>query len=173
MSNMLERFREKAFWLIDAIKGRPINTHLNEIKLSINSDIRNETFPKKLHNLLTHATETVPFYRDYFGKEFTKFPVVDKAMMRANSLFLSSAFNDSNRVSLVTSGSTGTPFKIYQNIDKKNRNSADTIYFANEAGFNIGNRLAYLKIWSEYNKKSALKLWLQNIQPLDVIKLDD
>lgn len=170
---MLERFREKAFWLIDAIKGRPINTHLNEIKLSINSDIRNETFPKKLHNLLTHATETVPFYRDYFGKEFTKFPVVDKAMMRANSLFLSSAFNDSNRVSLVTSGSTGTPFKIYQNIDKKNRNSADTIYFANEAGFNIGNRLAYLKIWSEYNKKSALKLWLQNIQPLDVIKLDD
>src|SRR5690606_1532220 len=101
------------------------------------------------------------------------FPVVDKAMMRANSLFLSSAFNDSNRVSLVTSGSTGTPFKIYQNIDKKNRNSADTIYFANEAGFNIGNRLAYLKIWSEYNKKSALKLWLQNIQPLDVIKLDD
>lgn len=173
MSNKLAQIREKAFWLVDTLKGGSIKSHLNEIKLSIDSNIHDENHSRKLTLLLTHATSTVPFYRNYSGTTISKFPVVDKTMMRNNSQFHSTAFNDSNRVSLVTSGSTGTPFKVYQNIDKKNRNSADTIYFANNAGFKIGNRLAYLKIWSEYNKKSNLQLWLQNVLPLDVIKLDD
>jgi phenylacetate-CoA ligase len=68
--------------------------------------------------------------------------------------FLSTDFDDSNRYEAVTSGSTGTPFKVFHDKNKKNRNSADTIYFAKRAGFSVGDKLIYLKIWSENNKKA-------------------
>lgn len=53
------------------------------------------------------------------------------------------------------------------------RNYADTIYFAEIAGYNIGEELYYLKIWSENNKKCPVQRWMQNIFPVDVLKLND
>lgn len=74
---------------------------------------------------------------------------------------------------MVTSGSTGTPFVTYQDANKKHRNAADTIFFADLAGFKIGERLYYFKIWSDLNKKSGLLQWQQNIYPVDVLHLND
>jgi len=74
---------------------------------------------------------------------------------------------------MVTSGSTGTPFETFQDANKRLRSTADTIYFANLAGYDLGQPLYYLKIWSELNKKSKLTQWVQNIHPVDVLHLDN
>src|SRR5690606_11182035 len=73
----------------------------------------------------------------------------------------------------VTSGSTGTPFYIYQDSNKKKRNTADTVYFGRMAGYSIGEKLNYLKIWTKVNRKSNFKSWAENINPIDVTRLSD
>jgi phenylacetate-CoA ligase len=74
---------------------------------------------------------------------------------------------------MITSGSTGTPFVVYHDNDKRARNAADTIYFAQLTGYSVGDRLFYLKIWSAYNHKRKLTQWLQNIEPIDVLNFND
>src|SRR5690606_17962599 len=75
--------------------------------------------------------------------------------------------------SVVTSGSTGTPFKVYHDKNKRQRSSADTIYFASRSGFNIGDELLYLKIWSASNQKSKIDAFLQNVVAFDVLNFND
>ncbi|NDI97573.1 phenylacetate--CoA ligase family protein [Flavobacterium sp. LaA7.5] len=173
----LEKIRNKSFKLVDSIKGKGVSKHYNEISrfFSAPDNTKRESIvQEKITALLQHAATTVPHYHSFSGKSLSEFPVTDKTLIRNDyNLFLSSMFDDSQRISLVTSGSTGTPFKIYQDYNKKNRNSADTIYFAEKAGFTVGSKLVYLKIWSDYNKKKSLTKWMQNIQTLDVIDLDD
>jgi phenylacetate-CoA ligase len=41
--------------------------------------------------------------------------------------FKSDLFIDAKNTPVVTSGSTGTPFKLFHNADKRARNSADII----------------------------------------------
>src|SRR5690606_2187902 len=54
---------------------------------------------------------------------------------------------------------------------KKNRNTADTIYFASKGGYELGETLFYFKIWSANNHKNKLLLFMQNIVPIDVLNL--
>lgn len=173
----LEKIRNKSFKLVESVTGKGISKHYNEMNhfFSISNALDKESIvQEKIAALLQHTTDTVSYYSSFSGKSLTEFPVIDKTLIRNNyDAFLSSKFNEAQRVSLVTSGSTGTPFKVYQDHNKKKRNSADTIYFAEKAGFTIGSKLVYLKIWSDYNKKKSLTKWMQNIQTLDVIDLDD
>lgn len=177
MSTLTEKIRNISFWFLDFIKGGKIKKHFDEIKISIESNemsYQTSLQNTKLKKILEHAAKTVPFYKGYGFESVQNFPVIDKNFMRDRiSDFLSTDFDDSNRYQAVTSGSTGTPFKVFHDKNKKNRNSADTIYFAKRAGFSVGDKLIYLKIWSENNKKSPLQRWMQNIQPLDVIHLND
>ena len=173
----LEKIRNKSFKLVDSVTGKGISRHYDEISrfFSIPNAAEKESIVQnKIAALLQHATGTTSYYSSFSGKSLTDFPVIDKTLIRNDyNAFLSSKFNETQRVSLVTSGSTGTPFKVYQDHNKKKRNSADTIYFAEKAGFTVGSKLVYLKIWSDYNKKKSLTKWMQNIQALDVIDLDD
>ena len=41
------------------------------------------------------------------------------------------------------------------------------------AGYEIGHRLLYLKIWAKQKMKSKRAYWLQNMCPIDVIHLDE
>jgi len=108
------------------------------------------------------------------SQTLSDFPVVNKTVIRnSERQFCSDRFDHKEVIPVVTSGSTGTPFRVFHDRNKKHRNSADTLYFASLAGFDIGNRLAYIKIWSEANKKSWLQSWMQNILILDVLKLGD
>jgi phenylacetate-CoA ligase len=98
--------------------------------------------------------------------------VIDKNTIRSNSdAFISSHYNIEELIPAVTSGSTGTPFKVFHSKDKKLRNTADTIYFARLAGYELGNKLYYLKIWSQQNRKTKLAQYLQNVVPIDVLDL--
>src|SRR5690606_23000950 len=72
-----------------------------------------------------------------------------------------------------TSGSTGTPFRLYHDKQKKLQNTADTLYFAKKAGFELGQKLIYLRHWDQYNSKNRLAAFVQNILMHPVSNLKD
>lgn len=177
MRRITEKGREKIFWMLDAFKGSPVKEHYTDIAMLLEGYNREgETSKeKKLSGLLHHATATTPFYQAFKGFESLKdFPIITKTDIRDNfNAFTSNAFTKTEHIPAVTSGSTGTPFKVLQHGDKKKRNTADTMYFARKAGYHLGDRLLYMKIWSANNKKAALPGLMQNIVPVDVITFND
>lgn len=171
-----ERLRKELFWFKDFCRGSTIRRHFSDI-VSIMTCADQEGIDAKIGErlsfILRHAHETTEYYKGLaIENGLNAFPVIDKRTIRENlPKFLSHAFRADQRIPVITSGSTGTPFKTFQNRDKRNRNTADAIYFASLAGYSIGNKLYYLKIWSEYNKKSWLLSRIQNVVPIDVLNL--
>lgn len=170
------KFRKHIFWLLDKFRGKPVLSHLEQIRLFMNQkdEVQKSKYVEyHLERILRHAHSTTDFYGQFdLQKGITAFPVIEKNIIRENfEAFLSDKYNESTRVAAVTSGSTGTPFKVYHNKSKKNRNTADTIYFASLAGYDLGDKLFYFKIWSDYNRKNAFLLFMQNIVPVDVLNL--
>jgi phenylacetate-CoA ligase len=175
---LLEELRYLAFWLSDFVKGSPIRNHYRDIsKYMINSTLeeRNNIHDKYLSDLIEHAVENCRFYEKYKGiHNLPDFPVVNKTIIKEKqSLFRAKNFRDSKLFEVTTSGSTGTPFKTSHDFNKKQRNYADTVFFAGLAGYNIGQRLIYMKIWVRKKMKSSMEYLLQNIVPVDVIQLND
>ena len=172
---VLEFARRVLFWTADFLKGGDIRRHLNDISY-IQMNYPNEESKKRertyLTELLEHSVNTVPFYENLKGKvALENFPVVDKAYIRENfELFRSEKYINKKKHKVSTSGSTGNPFCIYHNKTKRERNTADTIYFAKENGFEIGARLYYLRLWDKQYKKSSWLSWMQNI---DMQSVDD
>lgn len=170
----LEKIRLLLFWMLDFIKGSLVKKHLNEVSNTFEKPINNAN-EAILSKILNHAIQTAKFYNTLSPKsKLEDFPVINKAVIRESfNSFLSDKFDLKDLIPVVTSGSTGTPFKVYHDKNKKFRNNADTIYFASLAGFNIGDRLIYMKIFAKQKMASPFHYWMQNIQPVDVIKLND
>lgn len=171
-------FRSYLFWGVDKLKGGRVRRQVEEIEAVLeerDADVRSSHVSQRLSVLLGHARKTCAYYQNLAtAKSIEDFPIVDKTVIRANAeLFISNKFDKSHLIRIVTSGSTGTPFEVFHDRGKRNRNSADTIVFARRAGFNVGDRLFYLKIWSASNHKNSLTAWLQNVEPFDVLRLDD
>lgn len=178
MEKFLEKVRRDSFWVKDKLNGASVKKHYDEIKRIVENPKAKKSLEKKscsLDKLLRHAVETTSFYSGKINYSGIKdFEVVDKNKIRSNlDLFVSNVFDEKNLIPAVTSGSTGTPFKVYHDRNKKKRNNADTIYFANRVGYKLGDKLYYMKIWSKNNTISPLLSWAQNVKAVDVIKLDD
>lgn len=169
-----EKIRNKTFWLVDFFKGSKVKENLEEIRFVLDTNQNHsEYLKKKLDAILNDAVVNTSFYSHYHGKSIEEFPVVDKNVIRNNTNdFLSKKFLAKERIPVTTSGSTGTPFTTYQNLEKRIRNTADTIYFAEQGGYFIGKKLYYFKIWSDYNKKNILLRYMQNIVAIDVLNLN-
>jgi phenylacetate-CoA ligase len=171
------KFRKTLFFLNDTIRGAKIKTHLediNRVLYTLTYEERKQELNKRLEKVLSHAREKVPFYVHQQGSELESFPVVNKSIIRDDlDNFVTKAIDPSSLFRVVTSGSTGTPFGVYHDASKKLRNTADTIFFGNLAGFDIGIKLNYLKIWTVVNRKSSLKSFMENIHPIDVTQLGD
>ncbi len=165
---ILEFTRKYLFWTVDFLYGGGVRKHYNDIKTihedfgSKNSKLRRKS---NLEKVLNHTVETVPFYNSFkLPITLSDFPIVDKATIRENyDLFRSKNFLDKNQYEVVTSGSTGNPFKIYHDRNKRNRSTADTIYYGKMAGFEIGSRLYYFRLWDKQYRKSNLLSWIQNV----------
>src|SRR5690606_27579466 len=87
--------------------------------------------------------------------------------------FQSETYRHTKNKVAATSGSTGTPFKVLQNPNKVIRNSADNLYFSELAGYNMGNKLYYFRMWNAFEKKNRLSRWAYNMVPIDVFDLTD
>lgn len=174
-NNLASKLRYLFFWILDALKGGKILKELKDIRylLSQNSfESLKKKNEKRLFNLLNKVTQESSFYRKFKNyQSLQDFPVVNKQLIKENFDELQIASSKKNKLhSIFTSGSTGTPFMVYQTQEKKHRNTADTIYFAGKAGYTIGDKLLYLRLWNKSLKKKKVSAYAQNI---DQINIDD
>ncbi|MEE1963227.1 CoF synthetase [Allomuricauda taeanensis] len=170
---LMTLLRRNVFWGLDFLKGSPIRNHYKEIKKLLeppftdeNAKIRNDN----LERLLRHSTATTPFYAKYRDFQSLKdFPVIDKNRILGNyEDFKSMRYKDSKLYKVSSSGSTGVPFGVFQDKNKKNRNTADVIYFSERAGGVFGDKFVIIKLWDHKNRKGSLLSFMQNIYAYNV-----
>lgn len=175
--SMTQKMRKLFFWLNDRIRGGKIRADFEEIKgiIERNSAPESERLRQKfLSDILRHTRLSVPYYSKIAGESILDFPVVNKSLIRDNfEQFRTLDAKFRSGVKVVTSGSTGTPFSVIHDQRKRQRNSSDTIFFGAMAGFTIGQKLYYFKIWNNINSKSKWTLLAQNLVPVNVFNLDD
>lgn len=175
---ILNFVRHTSFWLLDGLKKGQIKNQLNEIRRCVehpNSEAAIQIKDNYLGRLLVHAVKTTPYYSNLSPlSTISDFPVIRKTTIQNNfEFFKSSDFIDKPNFKVSTSGSTGVPFFLFQDLGKRNRNRADVIYFSQKANFNVGNRLYELEVWRGHNKKGKFKSWLQNVGQFDISRLTD
>ena len=176
--SLLNIARRIIFWSLDFLKGSPIRNHYNEINQILSNTNSKKSIERRnelLNNLLNHAVDTTPFYIAYKKYSSIKdFPIIKKTLIQNNfNSFKSVTYKNKKQFKVSTSGSTGVPFFLFQDKNKRQRNKADLIYFSKLCNYKIGDRLIELEVWREHNKKNKIKSWMQNVLQFDVTKLTD
>lgn len=173
-----EQFRTTVFWINDWLQGGRITTHYKDLVSLLNNPGRkfldlNQSIALK--SLLDHSVHTTRFYSvyKYYGS-INDFPVINKSIIKDNFTdFLSVKYDVADLHKVTTSGSTGAPLTIYQDKVKRARHQADNIFFSEIAGYKIGTRLYYLRVWNELNRKNPIRRLMQNIVMVDAGNLSD
>ncbi len=179
MIKVLEKLRQIAFWTLDWLKGGNLWKHYREIKYVQQNPLSQRASAirqEHLSRILDHAARTTPFYKNLVSKkvDLDKFPIINKQLIRENfEAFRSESYRNKYNHQVLTSGSTGKPFKILQDKAKRDRNTADTLFFAGRAGYNIGARLYYLRLWDKQYQKGKIQSFVQNIVTYSVDDLSD
>lgn len=170
---LADNLRGIIYSFLDYLKGSQVITHYKEIQDANNQQTSFDN-SDALNKLLEHTRSTVPYYNSIESNDLSYFPVVNKTLIKENiNNFISTLYKKETLYRLTTSGSTGTPFTVYQDKNKKLRNTADTLFFAKKAGYHVGEKLYYMKIWSRANHKSKKTKFIENIETIDVLTLDD
>ncbi|MGX1930487.1 CoF synthetase [Flagellimonas sp. 2504JD4-2] len=178
MSKLMQGLRRKGYWLIDYISGRKTKSFYDEVKYVVEnpkSPKAHEIRKGRLEQLLLHATNTTPFYKAFKSyDDLSDFPIINKNIILENyEGFKSANYRGSDLFKASSSGSTGIPFSIFQDKDKRHRNTADVIYFSEIVDSLLGNRLIYLKLWDHTNVKKKSTMFLQNILAHNVMDASD
>ncbi|MEO8774096.1 MAG: CoF synthetase [Gelidibacter sp.] len=161
-----------SFKLNDSLNGSKIRSHYKDIKNHFES--QNDLPLIALDNLLLHVVKNVPYYRNIDFKSINNFLIINKTIIKLNfNEFRANNFEEKGLIKMSTSGSTGTPFTVYHDKNKKSRNYADTLYFGNKGGYDLGNKLVYLKIWGKENMRASWHYKVQNISTIDVKNLNN
>ena len=104
---------------------------------------------ERLRNLLQHAYQTTPYYRELFKTEtpdISQIPPLEKQDIREQlERLCSTAFTAEQRIENATGGSTGTPLKFCQDRNYWNQRNLSVYYFDRWAGWNFGR--PQLVIW--------------------------
>lgn len=178
MKQLAEKLRNKIFWSLDALKRGKLIAHYRDIAQILENYDTPESQKRRanlLKQLLKHASDTTEFYKEYKNLEnLEDFPVIDKCIIRDNfDAFQSIEYIDKSKQKVSTSGSSGTPFMVYQNSNKVIRNRADTIYLQGIVGFKIGYRLYYIRQWLEKYRLNNLTRRMRNIEMVNVADFSD
>ena len=149
------RFR---YWVKDFLVGQPMWKSYKEIMYIANTkDVDGAELirKKRLSSILDFATLNVVFYKSYRGKKIKDFPVINKqTILSQYDDFLAPIGKIPGQKGKVhiqkTSGSTGTPFEIYQDTQCRIRRIA-TIKAENEfIGFHSFEPMMHLRAASHY-----------------------
>ena len=165
-------WRWYVFWVKDILTGRKVRTIYEEL-CQDDCCFDKEKQIKKINKLLTYAKNNCRYY-DKYDINIKKFPIVNKQIIKDNynDIFVKK-YDKSKLHKMSTSGSTGTPFTVYQNIEKRNSVLAEVLFFGKKAGFYFGEKQLFSRIWVSSIKKSSLMRFLQNMECFDVSHLDD
>lgn len=160
------------YWGIDMLQGSPMKKILQDITVA------NEVYDENRENLLItklleHACATTEAYADYKGKSINQIPLATKVDYKNHyNKYVSSKFIGENNHKMSTSGSTGTPFIVVQDKNKRRRVLGELIYFNKIVGQNIGDKFVYYRVWTDKNRKNKLEQIKQNMLPVDILYLD-
>lgn len=168
--------RSVVFWGRDFLTGGRVRAELHDVEL-LNSRTQKATLRRLelLEQHLHYVTSRVPYYRNLVGSEsLDDFPVLSKEQIRSNQMKMIATGSDRSTLHVAsTSGSTGTPFRVYQDKRKRQRVDAESIYFGQLAGYQVGYPLWHLKIWTSRNKRSRISAFARNIRAIDVSKFTE
>lgn len=172
----MKNIRYYAFWIYDFLKGAPVYRHYKEIEtIFYGNKGASELQEKLLFNILKYAVIHTEFYNAYNPNEIDSFPVISKSDVIDNmEAIFSNEYNEAKNTlkTMSTSGSTGSPFKIYLDKNKVLRNKADLLFFYKIGDYNVGDRYYYMRIWTEMNKKTKMELLKENFRMFDTANLD-
>lgn len=172
----MKNIRNYAFWALDYLKGSPIRNHLKEIKtIYYNKEGAVELQQKLLFEILEYAVRNTTYYSKYSPSVLSSFPVINKATILSNMdrMFSEEYKDKKDKLKVMTtSGSSGTPFNIFQNKGKVNRNKADLLFFYEQGGYYVGDRMYYMRIWNALNRKTKKELFKENFRMIDTSDLD-
>ena len=171
-----ERLRWMGFWMLDKAKGGKIREYYDQIRYAWKEGSSVKETEKRIQDLIAHAVKTTDFYKDYPEDISLKdLLVVNKDTFRQQyDRFVSSTYKDApdNRV-MCTSGSTGTPLRMIQNRDKIRHNTAGGIFLGAAAGYYIGMKEAFIRVWVNNVKKSKFQLIQENMIMMDSSRMDE
>ena len=170
-----ERLRWDAYWMLDRIKGRPVGKYVEQVRRGWKEGTSLKENEERIRALIAHAVKTTDYYKDYPEDiPLTELPIVNKDTFRADyDRFISAAFKDAqdNRI-MCTSGSTGTPLQVIQNADKIRHCQASAMYMGALAGYKIGMKEAFIRVWVKNVNKSKLQLTAENMIMMDSSRMD-
>lgn len=163
--------RRTGFWMLDAMRGGEIKRHYSDVK---SRNTLGNPNVEQLEQLLQWSVEQTEFYKDCNAANFSSFPVINKNDIK-------SRWDDMHAQALLgkpvhymaTSGSTGTPFTMEWDMNKRKRQLAELVYFNELADQKLGQPYIYFRVWTEKNRKSKRELWMQNLTPINILHLDD
>lgn len=171
------KIRRTGFWICDKIflssEHRKKYEKSKETYLfgSDDNEIR-----EKIEKILTHASNTTDFYKEYKGvTDIKQFPIVNK-MNYINDWdkFVSSKFANDKKCHIeCTSGSTGTPLEILYDQEKTRKRNATSIFLNSLGDYEIGDKQAYLRVWVGKIKKSWIQKVALNLVPVETSNIDD
>ena len=171
-----EKLRWAGFWILDGLRGGQTRKYYDRIRYAWKEGSSVAETEERIQNLIRHAVKTTDFYKDYPEDISLKdLPVVNKDTFRQQyDRFISSTYKDApdNRV-MCTSGSTGTPLRMIQNRDKIRHNTAGGIFLGAAAGYYIGMKEAFIRVWVNNVKKSKFQLIQENMIMMDSSRMDE
>ena len=178
--NLLSFYHRTKFWITDYLKGSPIGKHYKEIKyLSTHDAAATASYrEKKLAAFIDYVTANSPFYSSYTGCGLQDFPVVNKSILLDNYENIRIAQDkipgQKGKPHIQsTSGSTGTPFSIPQDTEKRNRRIAELKYFGKVVGFKSHDMLVHLRTWNRWQQKTPAQIRRERIIPFDISSMGE
>lgn len=168
------------FWINDWLHGSPIGKPYKEIKY-IQEHSYSEGLPireRALKELIAYTQNNSPYYNDIEGDTLSSFPIMNKMDLLANYDKIKVAEGkipgQKGAVHIqTTSGSTGTPFRIPQDTNKRLRRIAELKYFGKVVGFRTHDKLIHLRTWNKWQQKTAKQIKSENILPFDIASMGE
>ena len=175
---LFEKLRQQIFWILDSVKGSPQKKDLLDVEFIIEhwgEQSVNIKLNDYLNDILNYATDNIPYYKDYKGfKSIEDFPVINKSIIKDRETDFCSPLYDKDKLyKQATSGSTGTPFVVYQDSRKRLRGTSDTLFFSMLANYELGTRLYFSRVWEKGSERSWFTCLKQNWRIHDSSNLSD
>ncbi len=149
--------------------------HDIENKLAHDADYKDKIIRgeqvKELTDILDHVRANTEFYSDIESSDIGLFPVVNKKILKDNydKIFVKE-YTDKTTFTKHTSGSTGTPFSVIHDAEKRCRHIADLKYFGELAGYKDLESLCYLRAMPVASEEQQRK---DNVWQLDICNLSE
>ncbi len=163
--------RNSAFWMLDYIKGGKVHNGIKQVESDM---LHSAPDTDRLKSILQYAVDNVPYYKNIKSVDIKSFPVMNKSMYLADyDKFQSPEFAGQDLYTYYTSGSSGTPFHGFQDSGKRNKHTADFLYFMKKCGWNMGERYVFLRAWTSQYNNSRLNNIKNNSITFNVLNFNE